>query len=173
MTPDQATPPECEAPQSVTRRRFLSMISIGVGGLGALLTGIPVVGFVLAPLLNKQRGEWRAVGAVNSFQIGTTVEVAFADNSPEAWAGVTAQTAAWLRRESEQHFIAFSINCTHLGCPVRWEKNANLFMCPCHGGVYYKDGSVAAGPPPKPLSKYNVRINNGQVEVQTGPIPIT
>jgi menaquinol-cytochrome c reductase iron-sulfur subunit len=89
------------------------------------------------------------------------------------WAGVTAKTAAWLRRVDQETFIAFSINCTHLGCPVRWLEQAELFMCPCHGGVYYKDGTVAAGPPPLPLPRYPVRLNNGKVEIQTNPIPIT
>ena len=85
---------------------------------------------------------------------------------------MSANTAAWLRREGDQQFVAFSINCTHLGCPVRWLPDASLFMCPCHGGVYYKDGTVAAGPPPGPLTNIPVRINNGQVEIETSPIPI-
>ena len=51
--------------------------------------------------------------------------------------------------------------------------DAERFMCPCHGGVYYKDGTVAAGPPPKPLVRYDVRIENGEVQVQVLPIPIT
>jgi menaquinol-cytochrome c reductase iron-sulfur subunit len=49
---------------------------------------------------------------------------------------------------------------------VRWEKDAQLFLCPCHGGAFYADGSVAAGPPPGPLNRYPVRVNQGQVEIQ-------
>ena len=86
---------------------------------------------------------------------------------------MTANNAAWLRRETAEDFIAFAINCSHLGCPVRWLQEANLFMCPCHGGVYYKDGTVAAGPPPQPLTRYAVRVRNGEVQLRTGPIPIT
>ena len=56
---------------------------------------------------------------------------------------------------------------------MRWVPDAELFMCPCHGGVYYKDGKVAAGPPPRPLSRYPVRVRAGNVEVRTMPIPIT
>jgi menaquinol-cytochrome c reductase iron-sulfur subunit len=56
---------------------------------------------------------------------------------------------------------------------VSWLPTAKLFMCPCHGGVYYPDGTVAAGPPPQPLPTYQVRINNGQVEIQASAIPIT
>ena len=154
------------------RRQFLARLSIGLGVFGAALVGVPVLGFLLSPLFEKPPEIWRAVGAVDRFRIGDTVEVTFLDASPLPWAGVTARSAAWLRRDSEQQFIAFSINCTHLGCPVRWLPDAGLFMCPCHGGVYYNDGTVAAGPPPKPLVRYPVRVRDGQVEIQTSSIPI-
>ncbi len=55
---------------------------------------------------------------------------------------------------------------------MRWLKHADLFMCPCHGGVYYNDGRVASGPPPKALNRYPVRVRDGVVEIQTSPVPI-
>jgi menaquinol-cytochrome c reductase iron-sulfur subunit len=100
------------------------------------------------------------------------VAVTFPDASPLPWAGITGKTAAWLRRVSETRFQAFSIHCAHLGCPVRWLPDAHLFMCPCHGGVYYQDGTVAAGPPPHALPEYPVRVQDGNVEILTVPIPI-
>jgi menaquinol-cytochrome c reductase iron-sulfur subunit len=108
---------------------------------------------------------------VEGFALGKTVRVTLLDASPLPWAGVTARTGAWLRREGEQAFVAFAVNCSHLGCPVRWLPSAELFMCPCHGGVYYRDGAVAAGPPPRALARYPVRVRGGQVEILTGPIP--
>jgi len=155
------------------RRSFLMKISLGFGGLAALAAGIPSISALLAPLFSKKSEAWRKVGELENFPVGSTKEVTFENADPKAWAGMTAHTAAWIRREEQNHLIAFSANCTHLGCPVRWEKDAELFMCPCHGGVYYKDGSVAAGPPPKSLTQYPVRIKNGQVEVRTSPIPLT
>jgi menaquinol-cytochrome c reductase iron-sulfur subunit len=157
---------------TITRRQFLECLSILLSAWGAAIIGIPIIGFVLSPLIQKPPQLWRTVGATDSFKIGETVEVAFLDPSPLPWSGVSAKTAAWLRRESEEEYIAFAVNCTHLGCPVRWLPNAGLFMCPCHGGVYYKDGSVAAGPPPRPLAQYDVRVDNGQVELRTRPIPL-
>jgi menaquinol-cytochrome c reductase iron-sulfur subunit len=156
----------------VTRRRFLARLSIGVGSLAAAALALPGVGFVLAPLVRKVPEIWRTVGRKDEFAVGHTVSVTFRDPSPLPWAGVTAQTAAWLRRESDDRFVAFSVNCTHLGCPVRWLAQAELFMCPCHGGVYYQDGRVAAGPPPHPLIRYEVRVRNGEVQVRTGALPI-
>jgi len=155
------------------RREFLAKLSIALSGIAGALVAIPVIGSIIAPLLQKREDVWRGVGSVHSFKIGDTVKVDFLDSSPLPWAGITAKSAAWLRRVSEENFIAFSVNCAHLGCPVRWIASAKLFMCPCHGGVYYEDGSVASGPPPRGLYQYPVRVNNGQVEILASPIPIT
>lgn len=160
------------APEAVERRRFLARVSAGVGACMGVGLGAPMAGFVVAPLFRKVPHEWRAVGKTSDFTVGRTVSVTFADASPLPWAGVTAKTAAWLRRVSEDTFVAFSVNCAHLGCPVRWLPEAGLFMCPCHGGVYYADGTVAAGPPPHSLSQYPVRIRDGEIEVHTEAIPI-
>lgn len=134
---------------------------------------VPLVGFVVAPLFRKVPDAWMPVGNVDDFEIGKTVDVAISDPSPLPWAGITAKSAAWLRRVSADEFIAFSVNCTHLGCPVHWLPDAELFMCPCHGGIYYKDGAVAAGPPPKPLYRFEVRVVNGIVQIKSAPVPIT
>ena len=159
-----------EVPEE-SRRRFLNKLSILAGIVGGAIVAVPSITFLLG--LRKAPHVWRAVGPVEGFEIGTTVEVSFLDPSPLPWAGVTAQTAAWLRRVGSREFMAFSVHCTHLGCPVRWLGDADLFMCPCHGGVFYKDGRVASGPPPRPLVRYPVRVKEGAVEILTSPIPIT
>ena len=164
--PDQAPGNTNEA----ARRRFLNRLTVALGSIGAALVSVPTIGFLLG--LRKTPQVWRTVGKLDNFKIGSTVNVAFQDSSPLPWAGITAQTAAWLRRTGEQQFVAFSMNCTHLGCPVRWLEEANLFMCPCHGGVFYADGQVASGPPPKPLSQYPVRVQDGEVQILTSPVPI-
>jgi menaquinol-cytochrome c reductase iron-sulfur subunit len=157
---------------SPERRRFLSRISLALSAIAAIIVGVPVVGFILGPLIAPEADVWRTVGAVDSFERGQTVKVSFLDPSPMVWAGVTAMTAAWLRRLESGEFVAFAVNCSHLGCPVRWLQKAGLFMCPCHGGVYYADGSVAAGPPPRGLFKYPVRVRNDQVEILASAVPI-
>jgi menaquinol-cytochrome c reductase iron-sulfur subunit len=144
------------------RRRFLIKLSLGLSALSAFAVGVPVISALLAPLLEKTPEVWRKVADLEDFPVGAVKLVTFENADPEPWAGTTASSAAWLRRD-----------CTHLGCPVRWEAGAQLFMCPCHGGVYYKDGSVASGPPPKALVQYPVRINKQHVEIQTAPVPIT
>ncbi|HXW85403.1 MAG TPA: ubiquinol-cytochrome c reductase iron-sulfur subunit [Candidatus Binataceae bacterium] len=160
------------AAPDLERRRFLARLSIVLAAGAATLVAIPVVGFLIGPLLRRGPQVWAEVADVSSVPIGTTIKVSFSDPSPLPWAGVTAQTAAWLRRVSDNEFIALAMNCTHLGCPVRWLPDASLFMCPCHGGVYYADGRVAGGPPPRPLFRYPVRVRDGKVEIQAGGVPI-
>ena len=160
---------ECETSE-LNRRSFLSRLSIILSSIGAAVVAIPSIGFLLG--LRRPTKVWRTVGQLQEFPIGATSQVSFEDPSPLPWSGVTAETSAWLRRVSQEEFIAFSVDCTHLGCPIRWLPTANLFMCPCHGGVFYADGKVASGPPPRPLFRYPVRVQDGQVQILTSPLPI-
>ena len=158
-------------PEELSRRKFFARISIALGSLCTAALAIPAVGFVLAPLFSKTPQLWRAVGKVSDFQVGKTVSVTLEESSPLPWAGVTAKTAAWLRRVNDTEFIAFAVNCSHLGCPVRWLADANLFMCPCHGGVYYQNGARAAGPPPRGLYEYKYKIVGDQLIIWAGELP--
>lgn len=158
---------------NLDRRKFLVRLSILAGIIPAALASVPILSALLGPLLQRQQQTWRRVASLAELPVGETKLITYINADPLPWAGVTAKSAAWLRRESEDRLVAFSAHCTHLGCPVRWEAKAELFMCPCHGGVYYKDGTVAAGPPPKPLTRIEVRINKADVEIKTAPVPIT
>jgi menaquinol-cytochrome c reductase iron-sulfur subunit len=156
-----------------SRRQFLGRVSLALGGLAAAVVSVPIIAYLLSPLLRPAADQWLDVGQVDSFTVGQTVEVAYQDPSPLPWAGQTAQTAIWLRRNSQTDFTAFALNCTHLGCPVNWRQDAGLFLCPCHGGVYYSDGSVAGGPPPRALTRLSVRIANNSVQVLSRPLTQT
>lgn len=59
---------------------------------------------------------------------------------------------------------AFSAICTHLGCVVAWDQHKNVIHCPCHEGIFNPTtGAVVSGPPPSPLSGYELAIKDGQV----------
>ncbi len=155
------------------RRRFLVRFGMAAGTLLAIAAGLPVISYILLPVSRKMHRQWVSVGPADRFTVGDTVLVSFENPSARPWVGVTGKTGAWVRRVGDSNFIAFVLNCSHLGCPVRWEAAAKLFMCPCHGSVYYADGTVAAGPAPFPLQRFRVRVRGGQVELETRPIPIT
>ena len=170
---DSSSASPTETPEEISRRRFFEKLSVGLIGLCSAIVGLPLLGFIVAPFFRKVPEKWVTLGKPDDFQIGKTVAVTVTDPSSLLWAGVTAKSAVWLRRVDEDSFIAFSVNCTHLGCPVRWLPDADLFMCPCHGGVYYSDGNVAAGPPPRPLFRFDVRVADGQVQMKQVIVPIS
>lgn len=156
----------------LNRRAFLNRLSLILSGLIGLVLSVPILAYLLTPLIRRAPRVWVDVGRLDRFTTGETVQVAIDDPSPLPWAGQTTRTAVWLRRDERTGFTAFAVNCTHLACPVNWQAQAQIFLCPCHGGVFYADGRVAAGPPPRPLVRYDVRVQNGVVQVLTGPVPI-
>jgi menaquinol-cytochrome c reductase iron-sulfur subunit len=156
----------------LNRRAFLNRLSLILTGLIGLVLSVPILAYLLTPLIRRAPGVWLDIGPTSQFKIGETVQVAIQDPSPLPWAGETTKTAIWLRRNDQSTFTAFAVNCTHLACPVNWQAQAEIFLCPCHGGVFYSDGRVAAGPPPRPLPRYDVRVQGDSVQVLTRPVPI-
>jgi Rieske Fe-S protein len=84
--------------------------------------------------------------------------------------GKTVDTACWVRRVEGEEFHVCAVNCMHPGCPVRWFPQSGLFMCRCHGGVYYCDGSRAAAPE-RGLVEYPCKIENGMVTNDADQMP--
>ena len=157
--------------RELSRRKLLNRVCLALSGAAAAVVGFPIVAYLLSPLLKEAPSVWRDVGPVDHFQVGQTVEVTFDEPSPLPWAGQAAKTAAWLRR-TDSGFTAFAVNCTHLGCPVNWLPDAELFLCPCHGGIFSDDGKVAGGPPLHPLWTQETRVRNGRVEILTRPLQV-
>jgi Rieske Fe-S protein len=162
-------------PEGVSRRGVFVRLGLLFNGAVGLALSVPVFRYLLSPVLHARRasGEaWVSLGPVARFPPRQTRLATYQNPVARPSDGATAELPCWVRHTEGQSFQVFAINCAHLGCPVRWFPQSGLFMCPCHGGVYYADGSVAAGPPPHPLSQYNVRIRGDDVEIHTGPIPI-
>ena len=155
-----------------TRRQFLARVSLGLMGLAGAVVSVPIVSYLLSPLLNPAPEPWLDVGAADAFKLGDTVKVDLPDPSSLPWAGQTSRTAAWVRRDRAEQFTVFAVNCTHLGCPVRWLPDGRIFLCPCHGGVFDAQGKPAGGPPQKPLFQSAARIQNGRLQVLHGPLPV-
>jgi nitrite reductase/ring-hydroxylating ferredoxin subunit len=143
------------------------------GGIAALLT-VPVVGYILSPLRGKTSQAykaWVSLGSLTQFPEGQTRLATFRNPFVRPWDGQTADIPCWVRHMSGQTFQVFAINCAHLGCPVRWFSQSGLFMCPCHGGAYYADGSRASGPPERGLFEYQYRIDGDQLVIRAGELP--
>jgi nitrite reductase/ring-hydroxylating ferredoxin subunit len=155
-----------------SRRAFLFRLGAALNVVAASLMGIPVIGFVFSSFRSKGPGEsWIGLGALDSFPVGQTRLATYRNPFTRPWDGPTADIPCWVRRIEGEKFQVFAINCTHLGCPVRWFQESHLFMCPCHGGAFYEDGSHASGPPPRGLYEYQYKVDQGQLLVKGGQLP--
>jgi quinol---cytochrome c reductase iron-sulfur subunit, bacillus type len=163
-----------EAPvqSKVSRRNFLFGIGVALNAIAAALFAIPLVGYVFSSFRQRQPYQsWIALGRVENFPENQTRLATYRNPFTRPWDGATANIPCWVRRQNGETFQVFAINCTHLGCPVRWFEESHLFMCPCHGGAFYEDGSHASGPPPRGLYQYKYKIENGQLWVRGGILP--
>jgi Rieske Fe-S protein len=79
---------------------------------------------------------------------------------------VIQRKTIFLVKTADAEVAAIDSTCTHLGCLVAWDAEAQVFRCPCHGGIYDRSGAVQDGPPPMPLSKIATRIDGERVLVQ-------
>jgi Rieske Fe-S protein len=158
--------------ERMSRRTLLMKIGLLLNGMIAFAVAIPVVGFLFAPIRRKGGyNSWIELGAVDNYPAGETRLATYQNPFTRAWDGETAKVACWVRRVEGNEFQVFAINCAHLGCPVRWFPQSQLFMCPCHGGVYYADGSRASGPPERGLFEYRYRVENGNLLINAGQMP--
>ena len=161
-------------PGNPSRRELFLELGLLFSGFVSMLLGAPLLGYMLSPVVRGRKaasGAWVALGAVAQFPVGETRLSTYRHPSLSAWDGETANTACWVRRIDEQTFQVFAVNCAHLGCPVRWFAQSGLFMCPCHGGAYYADGSRASGPPERGLFEYPYHVDSGTLMIKAGAMP--
>jgi Rieske Fe-S protein len=156
-----------------SRRAFLFKLSLLANGAVGAVLAVPIVGYLLGPALRKKSPDesWVGLGLVSGFPEGETRLATFRNPVTTAWDGQTGDIPCWVRRISGTTFQVFAINCAHLGCPVRWFSESKLFLCPCHGGAYYEDGSRASGPPERGLFEYEHRIVGDALEISAGKMP--
>lgn len=188
MTPTEQTPQSDpalqggqEEPQEPTsarstghsRRAFLFKLSLLANGAVGAILAVPIFGYLLGPAVKKSSSydSWITLGPLSDFPENETRLVNFRNPITTPWDGQTGETPCWVRRVSGNAFQVFAINCAHLGCPVRWFAQSKLFLCPCHGGAYYADGSRASGPPLRGLFEYDHKVAGGNLMVKVGKMP--
>src|ERR1700732_4162095 len=159
---------------TLSRRGLFMKLGILFNGLVATAPAVPIIGFVLSSITRGRANaylSWVPLGPVNDYPEGETRLATFRNPNVMPTDGKTVDTACWVRRVAGEQFQVFAVNCAHLGCPVRWFPQSGLFMCPCHGGAYYRDGSRASGPPERGLFEYPYKVENGVLTIQAGQLP--
>ena len=162
--------------ETVTRRRFMNVVTQGSGMVAAAAFTLPALGFALGPLFSRVPFNWQPIGTPSDF-----VETTYTTKVLTIVQGIgeAGYSIAYVRKrdasidteplDEYNHWIALSSRCMHLGCPVRFVSAAQRFICPCHGGVYDFRGMVAGGPPVRPLDRFYTRFNQASGLVEIGP----
>lgn len=139
------------------RRSALARLVVGgVGVIAAALGGL--VGLVAAPAPRASGRRWRRVVDASDVTGVAPVQAVLAERQADGWYQTRRQTVLYVDRTDDGYRV-LSATCSHLGCQVRWSAGAGQFQCPCHGGAYDRAGAVVAGPPPRPLTRLNARVN--------------
>lgn len=158
----------------VSRRDLFMKIGMLCNGIVGVILAVPIVRYLLSPVARGRKqgyASWIPLGGLEQFPSGETRLATYRNPVSNVSDGETADIACWVRNVNGGTFQVFAINCAHLGCPVRWFPQSSLFMCPCHGGAYYQDGSRASGPPERGLFEYEYRVADGKLLIKAGELP--
>jgi menaquinol-cytochrome c reductase iron-sulfur subunit len=172
MSHEVGTETETTAPATMPpgRRSVLKWLTFAISGVATALLAIPFVGYLFGAL-RKHQDEWVKLGPATGFPLNETRLHTFDNPLGTPWDATAARMGVYVRNLGENQFLVFAMNCAHLGCPVTWFPQSGLFMCPCHGGVYYEDGERASGPPTRGLFQCVWRIQNNELEIQAPHLP--
>jgi nitrite reductase/ring-hydroxylating ferredoxin subunit len=166
--------PSMSEQQGMSRRTILVKVGIVLNGIVGAALAVPILRFLLSPVTREKKfgyESWLSLGGLEQFPAGQTRLATYRNPVVNSWDGETGDIACWVRNVDDQTFQVFAINCAHLGCPVRWFPQSSLFMCPCHGGAYYQDGSRASGPPERGLFQYKHKLEDGKIFIKAGEMP--
>jgi menaquinol-cytochrome c reductase iron-sulfur subunit len=154
------------------RRSLMAWALSGIGLATAGMIGIPSLLAAFSPLFTRRAAtaSWQPLGTLADFPPGEMRKVVILV-SREDWGRSLREKAVYAWRPTEGEAVVYSRSCTDLGCPVTWDPGSECFFCPCHGGIFAKNGDRMAGPPKRPLYRYASRIRNGGIEIDVHSLP--
>lgn len=176
--------PNSPPDEGLTRRRFVVRALAAISGLITAVLGVPVVGFGAAPGWRSKvpvrflstsvaptlrSDTWTTVGKLADFAVDVPQYIQVERLIVDGWVQENAPVGVFVVRQSETEAVVFDPHCTHLGCPLAWSEGAGSFVSPCHGGSFGLDGQVKSGPPPRPMVRYETKVENGALFIGTLP----
>ncbi len=153
--------------EGISRRKLLAR-SVGVmSGAIAAGVGVPAILYIAGPAQEEGGDqEWIRLGSANSVEPGTQTLMKATVERRAGYLTTTDEMSVFVSTQNGTDFLALSNICTHLGCRVRWVEEQEGFFCPCHNAVFGPDGSVREGPPPRPLDRFDTKVEDGQIFIR-------
>ncbi len=155
-----------------SRRGFLKVATVAIGGIIGAVLAVPMVRYLFYPVGRRvvfSADEPLDVGPSSAIRAGAPpVRVAIRANSVrDAWsvASDVPLGAAWISRTRAGELVAFSSTCPHLGCAVDLNADKTQFKCPCHSSAFALDGDNKSGPAKRGLDPLEAVDVDGRVVV--------
>jgi len=146
-----------------TRRSFYVTVIYSLWGIIAAMLALPAGVYLLLPGRSSRREEWVEAGDISRLRPGAPEEIVFRRKRKDGWKITSQKTSAWVRRVSDKEVVAFAPQCTHLGCAYQWDEKNRNYLCPCHTSTFSIDGEVLSGPAPRPLDRYEARVEGSKL----------
>ncbi|MCJ7703195.1 MAG: ubiquinol-cytochrome c reductase iron-sulfur subunit [Anaerolineales bacterium] len=157
------------ADKHITRRNFMSIVTWAIGGLIGVGLGIPGIAYILGPAKKSDEDQdWIRLGLTSKVELNTPTLFKTSITKQTGWISNEEEISVYVLTKNGRDYVAMTNICTHLGCRVRWISEKEQFFCPCHTAVFDKNGDVVSGPPPRPLDRYKVKIEDDQLYILGG-----
>jgi quinol---cytochrome c reductase iron-sulfur subunit, bacillus type len=154
--------------EGVSRRSFYILSIYAIWAVISAALGLPALAYLLFPPKVRKENEWVEIGDVTKLAANSPMEMTYRRNRVDGWRILSEKSTAWVVKQLNNQVVAFGPQCTHLGCAYHWEEGKNQFLCPCHSSVFAPDGKVVSGPAPRPLDRYETRIQGTKLLI--GPL---
>jgi menaquinol-cytochrome c reductase iron-sulfur subunit len=155
--------------EKIKRRNVLSLLTWGIGAFIGAGFGLPAIAYIIGPALQRtQETEWVRLGAATKVELGVPTLFKARLQRKTGWIVSDEEISVYVLTENGREFVAMSNICTHLGCRVRWIQDQDQFFCPCHNGIFSKEGAIVSGPVPRPLDRFEITVEEGQLLMKRG-----
>jgi Rieske Fe-S protein len=151
----------------MTRRDLYRHGSMVLGGLVKLAVAVPAVAFLISPLRRRGPGggedAFETLTSLSQLVIGVPRSFAIIRDRTDAWVKYPNEPAGsvWLIRQpagAKPEVIAYTAECTHLGCAINLSADSKTFLCPCHTSSFDLEGRPLNQVPPRPMDRLDVEL---------------
>ncbi|MEK6754414.1 MAG: ubiquinol-cytochrome c reductase iron-sulfur subunit [Chloroflexota bacterium] len=154
--------------KQLSRRNFMKVAIASIGGVIGAVLGLPAIPYIMGPALQKESDDWIQLGSISKVELDIPTLFKKTIETQTGWIDTEEEILVYVLTSNGQDYIVMSNVCTHLACRVRWIPEKDSFFCPCHNGVFAKDGAVVAGPPPRPLDRFESKVEDGVIFIKRG-----
>ena len=150
------------------RRNFMKVAIATIGGVIGAAIGLPAIPYIMGPALQKESDSWIQLGSISKVELNIPTLFKKTMETQTGWINTEEEISVYVLTSNGQDYVVMSNVCTHLGCRVRWIPEKDSFFCPCHNGVFSKDGNVVDGPPPRALDRFESKVEDGAIFIKRG-----